>query len=110
MSIRENIEIYYPLRIEQYLEALSREEGAQKHPDQAGAFIVEGLPFYSPKYVEDHISILSFNKVPLPYPLLQTLVEHPELVPDAVLIRWTIEQDLLLDSTMGEMRSKDLRS
>ncbi len=107
MSVRENIEIYYPLRVEQFLETLSHEDEAQKHPDQAGAFIVEGLPFYRPRYVEDHISILSFNKVPLPYSLLRTLVEHPELVPDDVLIRWTIEQELLLDTTIGEIRRKD---
>ena len=104
MSIRENIELYHTLDLEKYLEILGREWGAEKHPSQAGVLMVDGLPFYSPKKIEDHISFLGFNKVPLPYPLLQVLIGHPELVPDDVFVRWTQEQELILECTFGELR------
>lgn|SRR5574341_122871 len=104
MSIRENIELFYPLDLEKYLETLRGEYGAQPHPAQPNAYIVEDLPFYVPRNVGDHISILGFNKIPLPYSAIQVLVNHPELVSDDVIVRWTQEQDLILECTLGQLR------
>ena len=42
--------------------------------------------------------------------LINALANHPELIPDDVLVCWTIEQDLLLETTMGDVRSKVLPS
>jgi len=104
MSIRENIELFCNLDLTKYLEVLNQEFEAQTHPTQADAFIVEGIPFYTPKVQDDHISVLGFNKIPLPYPLLRALIEHPELAPDDTVVRWTQEQGLILESTLGELR------
>ncbi len=51
------------------------------------------------------ISILSFNNVPLPDSLIEALVDHPELFPDGILVRWTQEQDLIFEATLGERES-----
>src|SRR5688572_8317905 len=104
MSVRENIELFCNLNLTKYLEVLNQEFEAQTHPTQPDAFIVEGLPFYRPRDQDDHISILGFNKIPLPYPLLQALIEHPELASDDTVIRWTQEQELIFESTLGELR------
>lgn len=80
--------------LEKYREIFGKEYDAQKHLSQPDSFIVDHLPHYSPKHDEDHISILGFNKIPLPYSPLQEIIDHPELVPDDALIRWTIEQEL----------------
>jgi hypothetical protein len=92
------------------LEILKSEHGAKEHPNQPGCYLVDELPFYKPKQSDEYVNILGFNLVPLPGILIETIANHPELVPDDVLIRWTIEQDLLLDTTMGEIRSKESSS
>ena len=46
----------------------------------------------------------SFNYVPLPDSLLEALVEHAELFPDDILVRWTQEQDLYFEATLGQLR------
>jgi hypothetical protein len=104
MSIRENIELFGNLDSTKYLDVLNQEFRAQKHPAQEDALIVDGLPFYEPKDQDDHISILGFNKIPLPYSLLQALIEHRELASDDTIVRWTQEQELILESTLGELR------
>ncbi|MGA7193687.1 MAG: hypothetical protein WBW94_08660 [Anaerolineales bacterium] len=104
MSIRENIEIYPPLDLHQFLEVLKRDYGLVEHPSQAGALTIDGLSFYSPRISGDHVSILGFNKAPIPDTVVQALVEHPELVPNDVVIRWTQEQELIFECTLGELR------
>ena len=106
MSVRENIELYGLPDKEQYIEILTSEFGAARHPSQDGAYIPESLPFYAPRLANDHISILSFNNIPLPYSLVVALVVHTELFPDDILVRWTQEQDLLFEATLGQLRGQ----
>jgi hypothetical protein len=103
MSVRENLELYGIQDETRYVNTLTTEFGATKHPKQRGALILEGLPFYAPRFLDDHISILSFNNIPLPDALIQALVDHRELFPDNILIRWTQEQDLILEGTPGQL-------
>ena len=106
MSIHENIEIFHPLDVEEYLSVLKDEFNGHEHPTQPDSFLVgePELPFYKPKQLEDHVSILSFNKVPLSDFLLEALIGHPELAPDNVIVRWTQEQDLIIETTIGDLR------
>ena len=106
MSIRENIEIYHPIDVDEYLSILRNEFNARNHPSQTGSFLIgkEGLPFYEPRQVGDHISILSFNTVPLSDDLIQALINHPEIVGDEVVVRWTQEQELIVETTIGDLR------
>ncbi len=104
ISVRENIELYGLQNSAQYVDILSGEFGAAEHPNQENAYVLEHRPFYAPRPVEDHISILSFNNIPLPDSLVEALVDHPELFPDNILVRWTQEQDLILEATLGELR------
>ena len=105
MSIRENIQFFHHVDIEKYLQVLKTEYSAQEHPTQPNSFLIEnGPPFYKPQQIEDHVSILGFNNIPLSEHLLQALIDHPELAPDDVIVRWTQEQDLILEATLGELR------
>src|SRR5687767_13864186 len=100
MSIKENLELYCKLDIENYIQILRDELNAQDHPNQTNAYLLDRLPFYRPKQMEDHISILGFNNIPLPISLIQALIDHPELAQDSVVIRWIQEQDLILENTL----------
>ncbi len=51
MSIRENIQFFHRVDPSEYLRILLDEYGAQPHPRQPGAFLVDGLPFYAPQQV-----------------------------------------------------------
>jgi len=93
----------------QIVEILIDEFGAIVHPNQVGAYMLESLPFYSPRLVGDHISILSFNNVPLPDGLIEALIIHTELFPDNILIRWTQEQDLIFEARLGQLRGRIAR-
>jgi hypothetical protein len=104
MSIRENIELYHSLDLQKYLQILSEEFHAQQHPSEPNAYMAEGLPFYQPRQLGDHISILGFNKIPIPDSVVEALIQHPELIPDNALIRWTQEQELIFEGTVGELR------
>ncbi len=106
MSVRENLELYGLQDEGRYVELRTSEMGATKHTDKADAYIMERLPFYAPRRVEDHLSILSFNNAPLPDSLVDALVDHPELFPDDVLIRWTQQQELILEATPGHLRGQ----
>jgi len=107
MSLRENIQFFHQINIEKYLDVLKEEHDAQDHPSQPGAlFIDETHPFYRPQQIDDHLSILGFNFTPLPDQLFQALIDHPELAPDDTLVRWTQEQDLILETTLGELRNQ----
>ena len=97
MSIRENIQIFHPIDIEGYLNVLKKEYGAQEHPKQADAYLLDDLPFYKPQQAEGYIFILSFNMVPLSLVLIQALADSPDLAPENIRILWTQEQYLILD-------------
>ena len=62
---------------------------------------------YKPKQTDEYVSILGFNLVPLPNVLLDALANHPEMIPDETAIVWTIEQELFLQTTIGEIREKN---
>jgi hypothetical protein len=106
MSIREIVEFYHLVDLEKYMGILRAEFGSHTHPAQEGSLLIDGLPVYAPKWLQDQVSILGFNKLPLPDSVIQTLVDHPELAPDETLIRWTQEQDLRLECTLGMLRRK----
>lgn len=106
MSIHENIQIFHPVDIEQYLTILIREYGAKEHPEQEGAFLLDELPFYKPQTAEGYIFILSFNMLPLSYLLIQALADHPELTPAETKVVWTQEQELLLETTVGKIKDE----
>ncbi len=104
MSVRENIELYGLSAKEASAKTLIEEVGATRHPRQQDAYMLEGLPFHAPRPAGDHLSILSFNNTPLPDALVEGLVGHREFFPDNILIRWTQEQDLILEDTLGTLR------
>jgi len=106
MSVRETIQFFYDFDVPRYLEILRGEYKAEEHPNQPGSYLVYGCPFYEPKWLEDHVSILGFNKVPLSDLLIQAIAYHPELVPDEVVILWLIEQEVFLEVTVGELRKR----
>ena len=108
MSLRENICIEHPMDIDAYFSILESQHGLRPHPAQADSFLVgdPGLPFYRPNPGEARVSILGFNYAQLPYELVEVLIEHPELAPDKAVVSWTQEQDLLLQSTLGELRAQ----
>ena len=105
MSIRESLQIYQNFDVWAYLERLRADFGAVEHPNQGGAFLVEGLPFYHPEKTDEYVFILGFNMVALPHGLLQALIDHRETFPDHTQIHWTQEQALLLHATLGELRA-----
>ena len=107
VSLRENIELYNFGGLDEYRRILVEEFGAKEHPAQPGALMLEGFPFYAPILAEDHVSILSFNKVPLPFGLVTALISHPELFPDDIVIRWVQEQDAIFECTLGVLRKQD---
>jgi hypothetical protein len=106
ISIRENLELYSQHDTDRYVEVLKDERGATDHPNQEGAYILDACPFCSPRSSGDHLSILSFKHVPLSDSLMQALVDHPEFFPDGILVRWTREQDLILEATLGQLRGR----
>ena len=110
MTVRENIQIFHSFDIDTYLQILETEQGAKEHPTQPGCYVVDSLPFYKPRQADEYVYILGFNLIPLPGVLLDVLANHPEMVPNGTAIVWTIEQELLLDTTMGEIRNKDISS
>jgi hypothetical protein len=91
MSVRENIELYGLPDEEQYVEILISEFGAAKHPNQAGTHILESLPFHALRLAGDQLSMLSFSHTPRPDSLIEALVDHSDLFPDDMLVRWTEE-------------------
>jgi hypothetical protein len=109
MSVREVIRFFHQFDSEEYLSILKTERGAVDHPSQPDAYMVDDLPFYRPIEKTEFVYVLSFNRVPLSGILIEALVNHPEVVPDDVLIFWTIEQELLLETTMGEVRGNKVQ-
>lgn len=89
-----------------YLKMLENERGANPHPNQDDTYVVDELPFYTPFETEDFVLIVSFNYTPLPQILIDSLITHPELAVDDMLVFWVIESEILLETTMGELRGK----
>ena len=106
MSVKENIQFFPQFDTDSYLKILKDECGAIEHPTQTDCYLIDGLPFYEPKQIEDHVSVLGFNYAPLSDRLIQGLSGHPELVSDDVRVIWTIEQELIVETTMEKVRSK----
>ncbi len=106
MSVRENIELYGLQNSAEYVDILSGEFGANKHLNQENAYVVERHSFYAPRPVEDHFSILSFNNLPLSDCPIEALADHPKLFPDGILVRWTQEQELIFEATLGQLGGK----
>ena len=69
---------------------------------------MDGIPFYRPQTLEGHTFILGFNYVPLPDVLLKPLIYNPELFSSDHLVRWTQEQELLMETTLKELQNQDI--
>ena len=110
MSLRENTQIYHPVNIERYLEILKTEYGAQEHPQKDGAFLIDGLPFYMPQMAEGYVFVLGFNMMALPHALLRALIDYPELIPPETKVRWTAEQELVMEADMEVVRNQLAKS
>jgi hypothetical protein len=102
MSYRQTIQVFHPVDVERYLDVLQRDYDAMENPYQADTYLIDNppLPFYKPQYIDDHLSIVGFNQLPLSLLLLRALDEHPELVPPNVAIRWLEEQELVARGTV----------
>lgn len=113
MSVHECLWVYHPVDVEQYMEVLKEEFGAQPYPDKPGTFLIGDppLPFYEPQLIHERLAVTSFNYLPLPDALLEALTKHPELVPPSAQVNWTIEQDSLFEGTLEgagqRLRSKE---
>lgn len=106
MSVIEEIVFFHRFDPQTYLEILKSERNATVHPSQPGAYMVEDLPFYSPKLEDEYVFVLGFNHTPLSGALVEALANHPELVPDEVEVKWMVEQDEFLTTTMAQVREK----
>ena len=106
MSFRENMQFFHQFDIEEYLSILKKEYEARDHPMQAGSYLIDDpeLPFYKPTQSDEHVFIMSFNYAPLPNLLLQALIDYPDLITPDTLVRWTSEQELIVESTIEELR------
>lgn len=104
MSVKENIQFFHQFNTEAYLILLQEEQGATQHPSEPNAYIIDNTPFYQPRQIEDHVSVLGFNYFPLSSALITVLATHPELIPNEVIVCWTAEQDLIWKGTMGKVR------
>ena len=109
MSAREIIWFFEPFNSDVYLDILKNDCRAKGHPKEPGAYVVDNLPFYEPLEAEEFVIIVGFNKVPLAGILIDVLANHPEFVSDEMLIFWTIEQEVLLETTIGEKRGKTIK-
>ena len=107
MGLRENIQLFHLVDIDHYLDILKTEYGAEKHPQQDGAYLIDGLPFYKPQQTEGYIFILGFNMVPLSLVLIQALADCPDLVPRDTRILWTQEQEQIIDVILADFLSKN---
>jgi hypothetical protein len=98
MSYRQTIQVFYPVDVKRYLDVLTREFAAMENPYQRGSYLIDNppLPFYEPTIVDDHLAIVSFNRLPLSPFLVKALELHPELVPASAHVRWLEEQELVV--------------
>jgi len=107
MSLRETIQIFCQLDVEEYLAILQQNFGAKKHPNQADSYLIDDpeLPFYKPIQSKDYAFIMGFNYAPLSFLLLRALIDCPDLVPVESVFRWIAEQEPLLERTVGDLEN-----
>jgi hypothetical protein len=105
MSFYESLRVYHSLDVDNYLDLLRKNYGAQPHPQQPKSFLIgqPPLPFHKPTLREDYFCILSFNYWPLSIALIQALVDHPEFVPPTTRVLWTAEQDLIYEGKLKNL-------
>ena len=107
MAQLENIQVFHPqLDIDEYLRVLREEFGAQEDPDRPRSYLVNGVSFHHPQQAEEYVYILGLGHVMPSGSLIEALVNHPELVPEDVMVKWWQEQHLIGESTVGELRTK----
>jgi len=106
MSLRETIQLFSQIDIEDYLSVLQIDFGAREHPIQSNSYLIDNpeLPFYKPIESKEHTFIMGFNYAPLSSLLILALADYPELIPSDTFVRWIAEQELILESTIGEIR------
>lgn len=106
MSYRECIQVFHPVDVQKYLTVLQTKFEAHPHPQEPDAFLMDTppLPFYGPKIIEEHLSILSFNYLPLSANLIWALINHPELAPETTMVIWTAEQDLIIKGALESLK------
>lgn len=108
MSVRETIWFFGRFDADRYVDLLKSECNTIVHPGEPGAYIAGNLPFYEPVLTNDFALIVGFNKTPLPGVLIDILAGHPELAPDDMIVFLLIEQDVLAETTIGELRNKNV--
>jgi len=108
MSYRECIQVFHPVDIQKYLAVLQTEFEARPHPQEPGAFLIDTppLPFRQPRIIEEHLSILSFNYLPLSANLIWALINHPELALATTIVLWTAEQDLVIKGALESLKQQ----
>jgi hypothetical protein len=108
MSVHESLRVYYPVDLNRYLQALIAEFGASPHPSLPGVLLVglPSLPVFAPRHLDNQLSVLSFNYLPIPHAIIQALVKHPALVPPDTPVRWTLEQDLVFAGTLRQLQKR----
>jgi len=106
VSLRENIQLFYHIDINEYLEALRKKHGLEGHPSKDGLYLLDDHPFsfHRPQWNEDHLFILGTNLTPLSPTLVQVLVENPEFVPPETRVVWTQEQEIVFEGTLDGFR------
>ena len=108
MSVYEMLRVFHKFDPDKYLSILKDEHGAKPHPSIDDALKVGKTPFYRPQDGGEYIYIVSFNHIPLPEVVLEAVINHPELVPDDVLIFLSAEVDICLETTAGEERGREV--
>ena len=107
MSVRESLHIFHRVEVEKYLDVLKGEFGARENEQEPGSYLIGDppLPFYKPQVVDGgYLAIVGFNYTPLSAMLLVALINHPELAPETTAVAWTIEQDVLAQGTLFELK------
>lgn len=108
MSYRECIQVFHSVDSQKYLTVLQIEFAAHPHPQEPDAFLMDTppLPFYRPKIIEEHLSIMSFNYRPLSANLIWALINHPELAPETTIVLWTAEQDIIFKGALVSLKQQ----
>ena len=103
MSIRENIELYGSLDLEsnKHLQMNIKPSHIQANPMLILWKVRHSINLSNWKIM---FQLWDLNMVPLPYSAFEVLLQHPKLAPDDVYIRWTQEQELIFEGTLGELR------
>src|SRR5690242_2248857 len=111
MTYRECIWVDHAVDVDRFLAVLKSEYGARANEMIAGSFLIGDppVPFYAPRLIDGRLAITGFNRFPLSPLLVEALGRHPELAPPETPLRWTEEQDLLIEGAL-ERVDRRLRS